>query len=226
MSMTRTGEAAQATTAASFADRRRLRAERAEAVLDAAVAIFSTRGYHDASMDAIAARAGVSKPAVYSHYGSKDELYVACIERASGKFHDALEAGVLAAGGPQERMWSGIMILLDHVERERGEWSMLFQGGALPPGPVSVEVAGVRERTTALIAGLFTDTAECAGITGSAIDAMDPFGSAFVGTAEGLIRWWLDNADAPKGSVAMYFMNYVWSGLGGLIEGRLWMPED
>jgi AcrR family transcriptional regulator len=224
--MARAGEAAQATTATSFADRRRLRAERAEAVLDAAVAVFSARGYHDASMDAIAARAGVSKPAVYSHYGSKDELYVACIERAAGKFHDALEAGVLAAGGPQERMWSGIIILLDHVERERGEWSMLFEGGALPPGPISTETAAVRARTTALIAKLFTDTAERAGIAGSAIDAMEPLGSAFVGTAEGLIRWWLAHPGAPKGSVAMYFMNYVWSGLGGLIEGRIWMPQE
>jgi hypothetical protein len=28
----------------------------------------------------------------------------------------------------------------------------------------------------------------------------------------------------PKENVAMYFMNYLWSGLGGMIEGRLWVP--
>jgi AcrR family transcriptional regulator len=224
--MTQRDGAAQLPTGDAFAHRRRLRAERAEAVLDAAVAVFSRRGYHDASMDAIASAAGVSKPAVYAHYGSKEELYVAGIERAASKFHVALESAVLEAQTPQERMWAGILTLLDHVEQERAEWRMLFQGGALPRGPVAAEVAELRDRTNALIAALFTDTAARAGIAGSATDAIEPLGSAFVGTAEGLIRWWLAHTDVPKGSVAMYFMNYVWSGLGGLIEGRIWMPES
>ncbi len=46
-----------------------------------------------------------------------------------------------------------------------------------------------------------------------------------MGTAEGIARWWLDHPEVPKENVAMYFMNYSGSGLGGMIKGRLWLPS-
>jgi AcrR family transcriptional regulator len=50
-------------------------------VLDAALAVFAERGYEGASMEAIAERAGVSKPVVYDCYAAKDELFRALLER-------------------------------------------------------------------------------------------------------------------------------------------------
>jgi AcrR family transcriptional regulator len=208
-----------------FLERRRLRSERAGTILDAAAATFAARGYHDASMDEIARRAGVSKPVVYAQFGSKDELYVACVERAASKFHTALEDSVRAVQTPEERIWTGVLTLLEHVERERAEWTMLFDDSARM-GPVASATARLRGETEALIASLFTDTARQAGIEGSALEAMEPLGVGFVGTAEALARWWLDHPETPKENVAMYFMNYLWSGLGGMIEGRLWMPPS
>jgi AcrR family transcriptional regulator len=208
----------------AFTERRRLRAQRADAVLDAAVATFSARGYHAASMDEIARAAGVSKPAVYARCGSKDELYVACVQRAADKFHAALERAVQSATTPEERLWTGVLTLLDHVERERGEWRMLFDDSART-GAVADETADIRRRTERLISDLFTETARRGGIGGSALEAIEPLGAGFVGTSEGIARWWLEHPDVPKENVAMYFMNYLWSGLGGMIEGRLWAPQ-
>jgi AcrR family transcriptional regulator len=207
----------------AFYERRRLRARRADSVLDAAAQMFSTRGYHDVSMDEIARVAGVSKPAVYAQFGSKDELYVACVQRAAEKFHLALEQSVRSVETPEERLWIGILTLLDHVERERAEWTMLFDDSARG-GAVGEETARLRRQTEQLIAELFTDTAVRGGIGGSALEAMDPLGAGFVGSSEGIARWWLDHPEIPKENVAMYFMNYLWSGLGGMIEGRLWVP--
>lgn len=48
-------------------------------ILDAAVELFTEQGFASTSMDQIAKRAGVSKQTVYSHYGSKEELFVAAI---------------------------------------------------------------------------------------------------------------------------------------------------
>ncbi|MDB4949868.1 MAG: outer rane efflux protein [Gemmatimonadetes bacterium] len=53
--------------------RRRLRED---AILAAAYEIIAERGAGDVSMDDIAARAGVSKPTLYQHFASKDELIV------------------------------------------------------------------------------------------------------------------------------------------------------
>lgn len=66
------------------------RAVREQQMLDAAVDVFSDRGFHETSMDAIAAKAAISKPMLYLYYGSKDELFAACIQREGLRFVEAL----------------------------------------------------------------------------------------------------------------------------------------
>jgi TetR/AcrR family transcriptional repressor of mexJK operon len=48
-------------------------------ILDAAVNLFTEKGYASTSMDLIAKNADVSKQTVYSHFGSKDELFSASV---------------------------------------------------------------------------------------------------------------------------------------------------
>ena len=57
------------------------RAVREQQMLDAAVKVFSQNGFRETSMDAIAAEAQISKPMLYLYYGSKEELFSACIAR-------------------------------------------------------------------------------------------------------------------------------------------------
>lgn len=62
---------------------RAARAERRDArqeLLSAAADVFGERGFHDASIDEIAERAGYSKGAVYWHFASKDDLFLALVE--------------------------------------------------------------------------------------------------------------------------------------------------
>jgi TetR/AcrR family transcriptional repressor of mexJK operon len=55
------------------------RADKRDTVLDAARGVFLEVGYGAASMDAIAAEAGVSKQTLYNHFGSKKELFAAIV---------------------------------------------------------------------------------------------------------------------------------------------------
>ncbi|XVQ06557.1 TetR/AcrR family transcriptional regulator [Spirillospora sp. CA-255316] len=80
------------TTAQSPARRRRSESKRA-AVLDAAEALFVSEGYELTSVDAIAARAGVSKRTLYDHFGDKQTLFQGVLVRVN----DALVATVRAA---------------------------------------------------------------------------------------------------------------------------------
>lgn len=65
---------------------RRTRTARAEgrdgrsALLQAAMEVFAQRGYRDASVDEIAARAGYSKGAIYFYFSGKDDLFFALLE--------------------------------------------------------------------------------------------------------------------------------------------------
>ncbi len=54
--------------------------QKKQQVLVAAIDLFCRQGFPHTSMDEVAKLAGVSKQTVYSHYGSKDELFVAAIE--------------------------------------------------------------------------------------------------------------------------------------------------
>jgi len=55
--------------------RRVARRDKRRVILDAAAPIFGNEGYERASVDAIAASAGVSKPTIYSYFGGKEQLF-------------------------------------------------------------------------------------------------------------------------------------------------------
>jgi AcrR family transcriptional regulator len=57
--------------------RQQNRVNRERAILDAALKVFAAQGYSGASMDAVAAGAGVTKPTLYSYFPSKDSLFQA-----------------------------------------------------------------------------------------------------------------------------------------------------
>lgn len=70
----------------------RQREERAELILQAAETMLAEKGYHDTSMEEIAARVGIAKGTIYLHYPSKDDLVVALFEREVDTFQDMVAA--------------------------------------------------------------------------------------------------------------------------------------
>jgi TetR/AcrR family transcriptional repressor of mexJK operon len=61
-------------------------ASKRRAILDAAKELFADAGFSDTSMDAIAARAGVSKLTLYSHFGGKDELFAEAVRQKCSEY--------------------------------------------------------------------------------------------------------------------------------------------
>ena len=56
--------------------------ERRQTVLDAACRVFFATSYRGATTAQIAREAGISEPILYRHFGSKRDLYLACLEEA------------------------------------------------------------------------------------------------------------------------------------------------
>lgn len=73
--------------------RRRSEAKRA-AILDAAEARFLVDGYERASMDVIAADAGVSKRTMYDHFGEKSNVFLHVMERAHASLVDTVGSAI------------------------------------------------------------------------------------------------------------------------------------
>jgi len=68
-------------------------------VLDAAVGLFGTRGYEATSLDQVAGASGVRKQTVLYHFGDKEGLLAAVIDRSAADLSAALERGLDRPGG-------------------------------------------------------------------------------------------------------------------------------
>ncbi|MEX0665279.1 MAG: TetR/AcrR family transcriptional regulator [Acidimicrobiia bacterium] len=81
------------------------RTGRREAILDAATHLFSTRGYADTGIDDIGEAVGVTGPAVYRHFASKQDLLVATLERAVEHAASILPLVTAEALAPEASLW-------------------------------------------------------------------------------------------------------------------------
>src|SRR6059058_1465559 len=70
--------------------------ERRQAVLDTACRVFSRSSYRGATTAEIAREAGISEPILYRHFGSKRDLYLACLDEAWDGFRAEAEAAIAA----------------------------------------------------------------------------------------------------------------------------------
>jgi AcrR family transcriptional regulator len=69
-------------------------AERREDVLAAAIAEFAKTGYHGTPTEGIAKRAGISHAYLFRLYGTKKELFLACMERGFDRVTEAFRGAV------------------------------------------------------------------------------------------------------------------------------------
>jgi AcrR family transcriptional regulator len=75
---------------------------RRERIVWAAKRVFLEKGLDETSMDDVAARAGTTKPTVYAHFKSKDNLFAAVVELIKGLFHGKLRSPDVYAAEPAE----------------------------------------------------------------------------------------------------------------------------
>lgn len=201
---------------ATDAPRRRLSkpARRAQ-LLATAEQVFGEHGYQGATMELIAARAGVTRPLLYEHFTSLDELYVECLRAAraelDGRF---LDASVLNQGHPREQLRAGITAYFGFVRDHDAGWEVLFGGGPAPNGEIGQIAWELRFRTVDQIAALFH-----LAVPDVDLEETRAYAHAASGAGEQLARWWRAHPDVELEVVVERFMAVVWSGLHAFVEG-------
>ncbi len=76
--------------------------ERREQLLDIGRSLFAEKGFDATSVEEIAAKAGVSKPVVYEHFGGKEGLYAVVVDREMRALLDAITGALTSSGHPRE----------------------------------------------------------------------------------------------------------------------------
>jgi AcrR family transcriptional regulator len=175
-------------------------------IIDAAGEAFGERGYEATTLDEIAAQAGVTKPILYRHFGSKQALYLALLDRHREDL-ETFGAAIPEAGRPQERLRAVLAFWLDYVEDHSYAWKMLFRdsgGGAT----IAAARGEVHARAREVLAGLIRSLAR-ASIPRREVEPLAELMS--MGMAS-LVLWWIDNPGASRAAI-IDAMARVWAGL-------------
>src|SRR5580692_1485230 len=112
----------------------RRRQQTREHLLAAAAQVFAERGFHGASLDAVAAAAGFSKGAVYSNFKNKEDLFLALLESIYSREMRLLRATLEASEVPPEsRLTDFLPLILDGVGQTPSpeNWAVLYMEFAL-----------------------------------------------------------------------------------------------
>jgi AcrR family transcriptional regulator len=196
--------------AASTRRRRLTREQRAEQLLAVAEGVFVERGLDGASIDAIAAAAGVTRPVVYEHFSSKEEMFLLLMRRARQELNETLAAAVVDIDDHRQRLRTGIDAVFRFIEADRRRWALLFDRLA-SSGDVAAEQAELRTETVAGIAVLLQAAAPRADALTIAISA-----NALSGAAEQVERWWRAHPDTSRERIVEDLVQFAWQGLEAL----------
>jgi AcrR family transcriptional regulator len=169
------------------------RLDRETQILDLATLAFGTAGYAATSVSDIAERAGISKPLVYNYFGSKDGLFLACIERAGTLLAGEMERVARHDAVGIQRGVNTLAALFELLEHQRHLWRLVIDPTAPISGPIADATAAYTDRIHALahegvsemlIANHVTDELD--------IDAMT---HVWLGIVDSLMAWWVDHPD-------------------------------
>jgi AcrR family transcriptional regulator len=185
------------------------RAVREQQMLDAAVQVFSASGYHESSMDAIAAEAQISKPMLYLYYGSKEDLFGACLERELGRFVEAVRADIDLKQSPKDLLRNAVVSFLSYIDANRASWIVLYSQ-ATSSQAFAHTVREGRERIVDLVARLLRS-----GTRNPEPDTdFDMMAIALVGAGEAVATR-VSTGDTDVNEAAELMINLFWRGLKG-----------
>lgn len=161
------------------------RSARRKQLLAAAQQVFVAQGYHNAAMDDIAERAGVSKPVLYQHFPGKLELYLALLDTHCDAMVDRMHSAMAATSDNKERVRGAIRAYFDFVDHEGEAFRLVFESDLRNEPSVRQRVDRVESGCIAAI----TDT--IMSDTGVSRAQAELLASGLVGSAETAARFWL-----------------------------------
>src|SRR5438067_7201991 len=97
-------------------------------LLDVALEVFAEHGFRGASMAEVAQAAGVTKPVLYQHFGSKRDLYLELLDDVGQRLLEEVQKATAAAGGPRQQVAAGFEAYFRFVADHESAFRLLFGG--------------------------------------------------------------------------------------------------
>jgi AcrR family transcriptional regulator len=180
------------------------RAVREAQMVAAAERLFSEHGYHGVSMDEIATASGISKPMLYDYFGSKEGLFLACVERARGRLFEEIASAVRGAEEAEDALRAGVEAFLAFANEQRETWTVLFGEG----GRFNEAASAIRAEQAGLIAQLLRELPGWEREPDA--EELDALAHVFVGAAEAIAFWAVARPGVTLDRVADHLMAVLW----------------
>src|ERR1700689_1765861 len=193
--------------------------ERREQLLDIGRRLFAERGLHGTSIEEIAARAGVSKPVVYEHFGGKEGLYAVVVDREVGSFL-SMATELLNGEDTMEKFEVAAVALLRYIEDNSDGFRILVRDS--PPASGSGSFGSLISDIASQVEYILGDVLKQRGY--------DPkfapmYAQMLVGMVAFTGQWWLDARKPELEEVAAHLVNLAWNGLSQLDPKPQLSPE-
>ena len=185
--------------------------ERREQLLDVARSLFAEKGFESVSVEEIAARADVSKPVVYEHFGGKEGLYAVIVDRETSALLEALSDAISASGHPRQLVELAALQLLDYIESSPDGFRIMVRDSpvAQATGTFSSLIGDVATQVEGLLAEQFRRR------------RLDPsvaplYSRMLVGMVALTGQHWAEVREPAKEVVAAHLVNLAWNGLSAM----------
>ena len=185
-------------------------AARREQLLQVARSLFAERGFEATSVEEIAAKAGVSKPVVYEHFGGKEGIYAVIVDREMQKLLSMVE-GALTEDHPRRLLEQAALALLTYIEQDTDGFRILVRDSpvATSTGTFASLIVDIAGQVEHLLAGEFK-------ARGFDAKYAPMYSQMLVGMVALTGQWWVDVRKPKKADVAAHLVNLSWNGLRGL----------
>ena len=184
-------------------------------LLALATELFSERGYAAASMDELAARAGVSKPVVYDQFGSKEGLFVEVIDALGIELSEVVLAATAGRSDPRELLEAGSLAYFRFVGERSATW-LVAVGAARAlegsSGQAARKLEEIRNRQNGLMEALLLASAHSLGKQPNELQA-SAITHALEGAYEGLTEWWESHPEVTPEQLSRWTVDLVLPGL-------------
>lgn len=178
------------------------------ALVEAAADVFARRGFDGASLEEIAEVAGFTRGAIYSNFGSKEDLLLAVVDRYNKTLFDAFSDRLDAAETLEDKTVSGAALWRDLIRRDPNltALNLEFRLRALRDETFRARLLDLQRQHVGRIADLIRRGAESVGIklTIAPQDLAEILNAATVGLSE-LAGIDTEHAQRYDELVAMFF---------------------
>ncbi len=183
--------------------------ERREQLVQIGRSLFAAKGYDGTSIEEIAARASVSKPVVYEHFGGKEGLYAVVVDRAMKDLLDRLTTA-LSSGHPRVLAEQAALALLTYIEEETDGFRILSRDS--PVGSTGAFSSLLNDVATQVEYVLVREF----GQRGISTKYAEMYAQMLVGMVALTGMWWVDERKPKREDVAAHIVNLGWNGLAHL----------